>query len=196
MIEEHANKHLDKIRFPTNQGKDYILERGKYTKMAYGRLQQNWLNAEDAVQEAYLMLLEYPVHTSTLQDFEALFTVVLNSVISRMYRNDKAQEKNCVTPAGKYLQYLEVEEDEDRREKPVALADEESNPETFNVAEEMLDQVRYEIGVLSFNTRNILTLAVIYGYKPKEIVEITGIKREKVYSDIKLFRKFMKWRIE
>jgi len=195
LLEQHAKEHLDKIRFPTSQGKNYILERGKYTKMAYGRLQNNWQNAEDAVQEAYLSLLEYPVDVKSYSNFEYLFVAVLYGVIGRMYRNEKAQERHSVPAAGKYLQYLEVEPD-GSKEKPVSIGDGNADPALAKIAEEMLERVKSEIDKLKFNSRNILTLSVLYGYKPQNISNITGLKIKKVYWTIKNFRRKMEDRFE
>lgn len=199
-ILEHAEKHLDRIKFPTNQGGMYILERGKYTKMAYSKLQKNWQNAEDAVQECYRTLLEYPSCASfqELEDFEAYFTCVLNGVISRMYRTDKAQEKHNVTPSGKYVQYLEVDinEQDDKQLEIVALPDELSDPAATFLAGEMLGKIKHEIGRLPFNARNVVALNVLYQYKPREIVEITGLSVANVYSHIKRFRARMEERIK
>ena len=195
MIKQHAERHLDRLKFPTNQGKDYIIERGKYTKMAYGRLQKNWNNAEDAVQETYLSIMEYPPKSEMNEEaFEAFFSVVLNGVIGKMFRNEKSQEKSSVTPAGKYLQYSEVEtnDEENNREEIIALPDEETNPESAYLAGETLERIKKEIGKLDFNPRNVVALSVLYGYKPREIVQITGISSSNVRSYIKRFRAQMK----
>ena len=199
MLEAHAEKHLDKILFPTNQGQSYILERGKYTKMAYGRLKKNWMNAEDAVQETYRTLLSYPAAGSfqRLEDLEAYFTCVLLGVISRMYRNEKAQEKHSVTPDNKYLQYSEVEVNEndvkfdEGADKTVALADENTNPESSCLAGEMSDKIRKEIDRLPFNYRTTIALSVLYEHKPSEIHDITGRSVSKISDDIYRFRKSM-----
>ena len=198
MILRHAEKHLDKIKFPTNQGQSYILERGKYTKIAYGKLQKNWMNAEDAVQEAYLYALAHPVKKHLLEEeFEALFMVILQGVIGRMYRNDKAKERNSCTNAGKYLQYLEVEEESDideyaNREEIVALANEDTNPELALLAKEVLGDITLEIDRLKFIPRQIIALNVLYGYKPREIHDVTGDNPAKIRKIIQRFRNTMK----
>jgi len=202
MIHAHAEKHADRIRFPVNQGKDYIIERGKYTKMAYGRLQQNWQNAEDAVNEAYLSILEHPPKRGMNEEnFEAFFTVVLLGVIGKMFRNDKAKESNMVTDPGRFAQYLEVEEDSDlddysKREEIVALADEETNPESALLAKEMLDIIEKEIAKLKFNHRQVVALNVLYGYKPREVHAITGDSPANIRKVIQRFRDTMKEKLQ
>jgi len=202
MIEQHAHNHADRIRFPTNQGKDYIIERGKYTKMAYGRLQQNWMNAEDAVNEAYLSILEHPPKKPMNEkEFEAFFTVVLLGVVGKMFRSDKAKEINMVSDAGKNLQYLESEDDADlddftKREEIVAVADEETNPESAFVAKEMLALINREIDKLKFTHRQIVALNVLYGYKPREIQAITGDTSAKIRMTIFYFRETMKEKLQ
>ena len=196
MIEQHANNHADRIRFPPNQGKDYIIERSKYTKMAYGRLQQNWQNAEDAVNSTYLYILEYPPKKEMDEEsFERFFTVVLMGVIGRMYRNDRSKERNSVTDLGKYAQYLEVEENEDdmseRREEIIAIADEDTNPEIVALSRELLASIEREIYKLKFKPKQIVAMNVLYGYKPREIQAITGDSKNTIWSAIKRFRHTM-----
>ncbi len=198
MLKAHAYNHADRIRFPPNQGKDYIIERSKYTKMAYGRLNRNWWNAEDAVQSSYMKILEHPPKTEmTDEQFEAYFTVVLRSVISNSKRNEHQREVNLNDTSGKYVQYLETEEDSDmddysRREEIVSLADEDSNPELTALANELLGVIQYEIDRLMFKPRQIVALNVLYGYKPREIHSITGDKPHIIRKIIHRFRETMK----
>jgi len=172
--------------------------RGKYTKLAYGRLKKNFQNAEDAVQEAYLYALIHPVKQYiSEEDFEALFTVILLGVIGRMYRNDMAKEKNYITDGGKFLQYLEVEEESDmdefsNREEVVSLANEDSNPEMSLLAREVLNDITLEIDKLTFIHRQVVALNVLYGYKPREIHNITGDSPVNIRKIIQRFRNTMK----
>jgi len=202
MIQAHANNHADRIRFPANQGKDYIIERGKYTKMAYGRLQQNWQNAEDAVNSTYLKILEHPPKKEMSDiSFEAFFTTILNTVIVDSMRSDRQREIKMVTDHSKYVQYLEVEEESDmddfnKREEIVAIADEETNPESAFIAGEMLDLINREIAKLKFTHRQIIALNVLYGYKPREIQVITGDTSAKIRMTIYHFRETMKEKLQ
>jgi len=202
MIEQHAHKHADRIRFPVNQGKDYIIERGKYTKMAYGRLQQNWQNAEDAVNNAYLKILESPPKKEMdEEEFEAYFTVVLQTTIIDSMKSERQREMSMNNDPHKYVQYLEVEQESDmddfsRREEVVALADEETDPESAALANEMLDIIDGEIARLKFTHRQIVALNVLYGYKPREIHVITGDSPTQIRKVIQRFRELMKEKLE
>ena len=202
MIEQHAHNNADRIRFPANQGKDYIIARGKYTKMAYGRLGQNWMNAEDAVNSAYLKILEHPPKQEMTDNaFEAFFTTILNTVIVDSMRSDRQKEIKMVNDPNKYVQYLEVELDSDmddftKREEIVAIADEETNPESSFVAKEMLALINREIDKLKFTHRQIVALNVLYGYKPREIQAITGDTSAKIRMTIFHFRETMKEKIQ
>ena len=193
-ITAHAEEHLDRIKFPINNGKDYIIERGKYTKMAYGRLQKNWQNAEDAVQDAYISILEHPPsYEMSDKDFEAFFTTVLSGVIGKMYSSERKQEMSHVSTAGKYAQYSEAEiNDDDSHEEVISLADENTNPELDTLAGEFLEEIKADINRLSFNKRTIVTLSVLYQYKPYEIADITGINIRTIYAAVKDFRNFMR----
>lgn len=201
MIEQHAIEHIDTIKFPPNEGRSYDVVRGKYTKMAYGRLGQSWQNAEDAIQESYLKVLENPpAHEMDAEEFEAFFTTVVKSVCSDMMRNGRARELTCNERSEKYVQYLEVEEGEDeksdRREEMVSLPDELSNPEDKQLAEEMLEFITHEIDKLKFKHRQIVALSVLYGYKPREITNITGDKPANVRKVIQRFRIHMKEKLQ
>lgn len=189
MLEKHAKLHLDRLVFPNKANHDYILERGKYTKMAYGRLGKNWQNAEDAVQEAYLSIMEYPPpYHMNMEQFEAYFTTVLNGVIGKMFRTERNQEVNHVAPDGKYLQY---DEDDDDENHTIVLPDIDSNPEDAALTGEVEKKVRAEIDKLKPIPRTIAAMSILYGYKPREIMAITGDKPMLVYNTIKNFRKKM-----
>ena len=101
----------------------------------------------------------------------------------------------------KYAQYLEVEQESDmddfnRREEIVALADEETNPESAALAQEMLDLINREIAKLKFSHRQIIALNVLYGYKPREIQAITYDTSAKIRMTIYHFRELMKEKLQ
>ncbi|RLD64883.1 MAG: hypothetical protein DRI98_15195 [Bacteroidetes bacterium] len=196
MIEQHAIKNADRIKFPASYSKDYIIERGKYTKMAYGRLSKNWQNAEDAVNNAYLSVLENPPRVEMDEEsFEAFFTTVLKGTISKMLRTGHAREVSMTDTSNKYAQYLEVECDEEDREEVIALADSETNPETVFLVGEILDDVVIEIDKLKHGHRQIMYLNVLYGYKPREIFNITGDSPHNIRQVIRRFRQSMEERL-
>jgi len=201
MIEQHANRHADRITFPPNQGKDYIIKRSKYTKMAYGRLGKNFQNAEDAVNNAYLKVLEHPPRAMSDEEFESYFTVVLMSTIIDSMKSERQREISMNNRPEKFVQYLEVEDESDldewsRREEIVAIADEELNPETSLLAKEMLAVINQEIGKLKFSHRQIIALNVLYGYKPREVQGITGESSAKIRMTIHRFRETMKEKLQ
>ncbi len=198
-VEHHAQNHLDVLVFPKGEGKDYIMKRGKYTRMAYGRLNQSWQNAEDAVQEAYLKILENPPKkVMTTAGWEAFFTVVLKGVIYNSKRNSRQTEVNMT---GKnHLQYSEVESDSDmdeysKREEVVAVADAEKNPEKKVLAAEMLLAISEEIDRLRPVAKLVVSLNVLYGFKPRDIQVITGGSSNAIRQHIHRFRLAMEERV-
>lgn len=192
MLDNLAIEHADRIKFPVNKGKDYIIQRGKYTKMAYGMLDKNWMNAEDCVQEAFLKVLENPhtVHMSS-ECFEAYFTTVTKSVAINMKRNDHQREVHQANDAGKYLQYLEVESDEEHKEEVIALADINTDPSQTALATELLKVVTVWIDGLKPAHRQVVALSVLYGHTYKEVVSITGSSYSNVRKIIQRFRERM-----
>ncbi len=197
MIQTHAEQHLDRIKFPTNKGKDYIMERGRYTKQAYGRLGRNWMNAEDCVQEAYLKLLEHPPLKMTEAHFESYFATVVNSIASNMLRNGKQREHSFNTHPDKVQQYLEISiEEEDERSDLVTAISGEADPAERLLGEELLIRIKKELKSLPFKHRNNVALYVIYGHKPRDVSLITGNSFRSVYNSIQYFRKHMRGKID
>ncbi len=191
MMVRHAEKHLDKIKFPKGVG-DHTMIRGKYTKIAYGRLQKNWQNAEDAVQQTYLKILENPTSIEMSEDeYEAFYRVILMCTINDSFRSEKRREVNHVRD-DKWLQYLEQSVEEEANNEHVHLGDEDSSAESQALAQELYKWTVVEIDRLKPNAKNIVYLSVVYGYKPREICMITGDTTIHIANTLYYFRRTMK----
>ena len=90
--ESHFREHGDSVQFNKggNPNASYDVVRGDLTVYAYARL-KDWMDAEDAVQEAYVRVLAAEAEP---QNFGGIYKIVLDHTMSDMQRHDKVVAAN------------------------------------------------------------------------------------------------------
>lgn len=174
-VEHHWALNGDTIKFKTLDSASYDMVRGSLTRYAYGRL-KDWMDAEDAVQEAYYRLLRFPPQGEG-HNFGGLFKLALDRTIAEIgskntIRNSVLEEEN------------DIEEDN-------SIDSHEStniNPDQAHDMVELTSMIMDMSDILPAKKKHIVRLAMIFNYSYREIAGITKTDEEKVRNTLKAFR--------
>lgn len=181
--EEHFRKHGDSVQFKQggNPNASYDVIRGDLTVYAYGRT-KDWMDAEDAVQEAYVRMLDTDVE---VENFAGLFKTMLDHTIVDQQRKDNVRE------------HINVDEettigwdDEERQESLVAKAESlEADPLQLLEVQEKINWIMEKSNGMSIKAKGIVRMTYIFGYTPIEIAKLLNMKPKKVSNTLGYFKK-------
>ena len=189
-LQKLSDDYSDTIKFPKGGGTDYSISRGKYTRMAYCRVNKDWQNAEDAFHNAVLSILENPVDHMPQEDFEKFFTRVLFYSISKSKRSPHQREVSHLENNA----YLEAwdETNFDAKSSAITLISDSLFLEREMIMDEVLSEVNEQLLKLSSFRRQIVSMGVLYGYSPKEISIITDCNPKSISKMIQRFKETLK----
>lgn len=181
--EKHFRKHGDSIQFKKggNPNASYDVIRGDLTVYAYGRT-KDWMDAEDAVQEAYVRMLETDVE---VENFAGLFKIMLDHTVVDQQRKDNVRE------------HINVDEettigwdDDERQESLVAKAESlEADPLQLLEVQEKINWIMERSNGMSIKAKGIVRMTYIFGYTPIEIAKLLSMKPKKVSNTLDYFKK-------
>ena len=176
-IELHWKQYGDFHKFKDLEVDSYDMMRGKLTKYAFGKL-RNWMDAEDAVQEAYVHALTYPPRGEG-HNFAGLYKLYLDRAIvdvkNRNYnRNNVLQEDMYIEEEG--LGTIDLAESTDM------------SPDQIVDIIHQTDLIMDMSDSLKPKQKAIVRLALIFGYSYKEIEEITKSTTKTVDNTLTYFR--------
>lgn len=181
-VEEHWHKNGDTVRFKKKLGASYDMVRGDLTKYAYGAL-KNWMDAEDAVQDAYLHILSYPPKGEG-HNFGGLFKLTLDRKIEEIRSKDVKRVTTPVTSIGL--------EDVERDDEIVKTPSTEIEPDLNLDMASLIGRVMEQSEVLKPKAKRIVRLHMIFGYSYAEVVEIEHTSVKTVENTLNYFRKKLK----
>lgn len=158
---EHYKKNCDRSRELDNVAhKSFTtVDRGRFTKQAYRQL-KDWGEAEDAVQNAYLKIMEAEKRGVEIQKFDEYFTIVLRNAIAEVYnqRMNKAPLNSTTVP----------EETIDPEQLPDPQEESKQTQEYLQVVEKVGKS-------FSNKYQDIYKLKYTYNHTWKEISEVMDI---------------------
>ncbi len=181
-VEQHWRKNGDIIMFKKKLGASYDMIRGDLTKYAYGAL-RNWMDAEDAVQDAYFHILTYPPKGEG-HNFGGLFKLTLDRKIEEIRSKDA---KRVTTPVTGLV--LDDEEGDDEVVKAPSV---EIEPDLNSDMADFIGVVMKQSEVLKPKAKRIVRLHMIFGYSYAEIKEIERTTVKTVENTLNYFRKKLK----
>lgn len=179
-IERHFQKYGDTIRFKDggNPNASYDVIRGEATKYAYGRL-KSWQDAEDAVQEAYLRLLERAKDEK--ENIGGLFKVILDHIIIDFFRKDTRDEDinvpNDVIAGTDGLTLVDLAEGD------------ELDPAHLLEIEERVKEIMDATNKMSPKAKGIVRMSLLFGYTNQEVANLLRISTKKVSNTLEYFHK-------
>lgn len=169
----HYEEHGDSVLFKKLTGSDYDVQRGNLTKYAYGRL-NNWQDAEDAVQDAYIHLLSYPPKGEG-HNFGGLFKLALDRAIG-LIRSVEHRKGGVIK---------EVKADEN----PVEEAEsEDPKPDDIASIVGLTSLVMDMSDALKPKQKAIVRWSMIFNYSYADIVSFTNTDYHTVCNTIVRFR--------
>lgn len=179
-IEDHWYVNGDRLKFKDLESASYDVIRGNLTRYAYGRLDRNWMDAEDAVQEAYVHALTYPPKGSN-HNFGGLMKLWLDQaiVLVRARKNNRSM----------------VEEEDDIETEQGGIENSESNdlvPEQIFDIVGQTDLIMDMTDGLKTKQKNIIRLAMIFGYSYKEISGMMKVSTKTIDNTLAYFRQKVK----
>lgn len=182
--ETHFREHGDSIKFKDdgNPNASYDVVRGDLTVYAYGRT-KDWMDAEDAVQEAYLRVLENGKEENL--NFGGLYKITLDHCIVSKHRRDGVRNNVEVEDEFTY------DEDENRLSLIEQAVGNEADPLQLMEVQEKIDYIMEKSNKMNHKAKGIIRMSLIFGYTNKEIAEILNIKPKKVANTLVYFRKQM-----
>jgi len=186
LIRHEAHQHFlldgDKVKAKavSTAHSSYDVLRGRLTKYAYGRLDRNWQDAEDAVQAAYVKVLETAKITPFF-NFGGLYKIWLDRAIRDIKIRDKKYEDV-------------ISED---REIPdtggLTLIDlaEGDAPDTALLLEMQarINNLIDKSNTFSVSAKAIIRLTFLYGYTYKEVAGMTSTSIKRVENTLVYFKK-------
>ena len=178
-IEDHWKINGDRIKFKSLESASYDMIRGNLTRYAYGRL-KDWMDAEDAVQEAYVHALTYPPKGDH-HNFGGLMKLWLDQaiVLVRARKNNRSI----------------VEEEDDIEPELSKINNSESNdlvPDQIVDIVVQTDLIMDMTDNLKPKQKNIIRLAMIFGYSYKEISGILKVTPKTIDNTLTYFRQKVK----
>ena len=179
-IKKHWAKHGDKIKFKDLETASYDMIRGNLTRYAYGRL-KDWMDAEDAVQDAYEHALRYPPQGDG-HNFSGLFKLWLDQAIADI--KSKKHNKSLVE-----------EEESDIEDENMSLDKHESTDLFPDQAVDIVGQTDLIMDMsdrLKTKQKHIVRLALIFGYSYKEIMKILKVDFKYIDNTLSYFRQKVK----
>ena len=177
-VEDHWKINGDRIKFKDLESASYDMIRGNLTKYAYGRL-KNWQDAEDAVQEAYYLMLRFPPKGDD-HNFGGIYKLTLDRTIAEI--GSKNIVRNNVIDEG---DDIEEENYENRVER---FESDELNPDQAYDMVKLTSLIMDLSENLSMKKKHIVRLAMIFNYSYKEIEGITKSSTDQIRNVLKYFR--------
>jgi RNA polymerase sigma factor (sigma-70 family) len=181
--ETHFREHGDSIQFKSggNPNASYDVVRGDLSVYAYGRT-KDWMDAEDAVMEAYVRMLETEVE---VENFSGLFKITLDHTVVDQQRKDNVREHINVDE-----EVVIGRDDDVRQESLVAKAESlEADPLQLLEVQEKIDWIMEKSNNMSIKAKGIIRMTYIFGYTPIEIGKLLNIKPKKVSNTLLYFKK-------
>jgi RNA polymerase sigma factor (sigma-70 family) len=180
-IEEHWLLYGDSLKFKDCDVESYDMVRGYLTKYAFSRL-KNWMDAEDAVQDAYIHALTYPP-IGEGHNFFGLFKLYLD----RSIVNIKAKNYHR-------SQLLQEEETTDEENQVMISLTETTEPGPDQIVDLIgqTDLIMDMSDHLKPKQKAIVRLALIFGYSHKEVAEITKANLRTIENTLAYFRQKIK----
>ena len=182
--EKHFREHGDYIQFKQggNPNDAYDVVRGDLTVYAYGRT-KDWMDAEDAVQETYVRMLEKD--TPEELNFGGMYKTVLDGVIVDMKRKENTRADITVDE-----EFTIADGDDVRQESLVGQAESlAGEPDQILEIQEKINWIMEKSNRMSIKAKGIVRMTYIFGYTPIEIAKLLNIKPKKVSNTIDYFRK-------
>ena len=178
-IEDHWQINGDKIKFKDLESASYDVIRGNLTRYAYGRL-KDWMDAEDAVQEAYVHALTYPPKGDH-HNFGGLMKLWLDQsiILVRARKNNRSS----------------VEEEDDIESEQGGIENSESNdliPEQIFDIVGQTDLIMDMTDNLKPKQKHMIRLAVIFGYSYKQISGMLKVSPKTIDNTLTYFRQKVK----
>lgn len=181
--EEHFREHGDAVQFKQggNPNASYDVIRGDLTVYAYGRT-KDWMDAEDAVQEAYVRMLATDVE---VDNFTGLFKIMLDHTIIDQQRKDNVREHINVD------EEISIAGDDDvRQESLIAQAESlEADPLQLLEVQEKINWIMEKSNSMSVKAKGIVRMTYLFGYTPLEIGKLLSMKPKKVSNTLDYFKK-------
>lgn len=182
--EKHFREHGDTVQFKQggNPNEAYDVVRGDLTVYAYGRT-KDWMDAEDAVQETYVRMLEKEDHEDL--NFGGLYKTVLDGVLIDVKRKENTRADINIDE-----EYTVSNDDDVRQESLVAQAESlEADPLQLLEVQEKINWIMDKSNRMSIKAKGIVRMTYIFGYTPIEIAKLLNIKPKKVSNTLDYFRK-------
>ncbi|MGD9382360.1 MAG: RNA polymerase sigma factor [Candidatus Thorarchaeota archaeon] len=164
--EAHFREHGDKVAPKAQEDvhASYVVNRGDLTRYAYSRL-KDWMDAEDAVQDAYVEMLAYtnPEHHG---DFGALYKIALDRCIGRVKK--AARNKGMVIVSDFVV-------DEETGETAIDLYEYGVLPDQMYQIQERVNLIMLLTNKMRPRTKHLIRRSFILGYTPNEISAMMGV---------------------
>lgn len=179
--EAHFRKLGDKVKLKSesNPHAAYDVVRGQISRYAYPRVGYNWMDAEDAVQDAYVKVLE-TAKANEFFNFGGLYKIWLDRAISKVLADQR--QKGLVITEDAVVDH----------EHGLTLIDtaESSDPEAELLMEmqERVDHIMEVSNRLPPKAKAIVRLFLIFGYTYKEISSMLNISKKRVDNTLTYFK--------
>ena len=179
---EHFLKGGDKVK--TKGSFDahavYDVVRGDLTKYAYNRLGRNWMDAEDAVQDAFVNTIR-TAKVNPLYNFGGLYKIWLDRAISKI-RSENARREDV------FVDCLESEDEEGLSLIDLAESCDPSSELLLEV-QEKVDKLMSLTNAIQPRSKRIIRLSVLFGYSNGEVAEMLNVSIKTVKNTLHHFKK-------
>ncbi len=186
IIRQEAKKHFleygDKVKAKVGEDphSSYDVHRGYLTKYAYTKLGRNWQDAEDAVQAAYVSVLE-TAKVNEFFVFGGLYKIWLDRAIRDVRIGNRRSNDlfidNDAVEGGEGLTLIDLAESE---EPPTELLLEVQSKVNFLI--ERTNELRPK-------AKAIIRLTVLFGYSYKEVARMLEVDVKRVENTLGYFKK-------
>lgn len=177
--EQHFKRNGDRIK-EVNNNENFTIHRGYLTKYAARRLDMNWQDAEDVVQDAYVKVLE-TAKVNELFNFAGLYKIWLDRCISDKKIINKRTESTFVE---------DVIIDERDQLSLIDLAEsEDASQEILLDLQERVNRFVENTNRFKPKVKAMIRLYLLFGYSHEEVSDMLNVPEKAVYNAVAYFRK-------
>ena len=179
---DHFKEHGDKIKAKTKHDPhaSYDVVRGYLTKYAYRRLGRSWQDAEDAVQDAYVKVLE-TAKVNEFFNFGGLYKIWLDRAI-RDIRIEKRKSSEVISED-------EQVEGADGLTLIDLAASEDAPTDLLVEVQERVDSLMTTTNKFPAKSKAIIRLKLLFGYSTAEVADMLDVSVKRINNTLAYFRK-------
>lgn len=158
----------------------YDVLRGTLTRYAYTKL-ENWMDAEDAVQDAYVNVLR-TAKVNEFYNFGALYKIWLDRAIGNIKKERYDRQEV----------FIEFDDDDSPLPLEELIEGDEPSSELLMEVQARINKLLQSTNTMRPRTKHIVRLSLLFGYSNKEVASMLEIDKKTVENTLCHFKKLMK----